>query len=83
MCMTITLPPNQSAWLEAEVAAGRFPSVQEAVQYAVADMMTVAADDFEWARPLIEAADASLARGEGVPAEQVFRNWREHLKTSR
>ncbi len=81
--MTVTLPPNQRQWLEAQVAAGRFSSVEDAVQHAVADMMMLSADDFEWARPYIEAADASLARGEGISADKVFQNWSEHLKASR
>ena len=81
--MNITLPPEQRQWLEARVAAGTYASVDEAIRHAVADMMMLAADDFEWARPHIEAADASLARGEGVPADEVFRRWREHVKAPR
>lgn len=80
--MTITLPHEQREWLEAQVAAGVFPSIDAAVQQAIADKMTLS-DDFEWARPYIEAADASLARGEGIAADKVFQNWRDHLKAPR
>lgn len=81
--MTITLPPDQLEWLESQVAAGRFPSVEEAVRQAVSDMITFSGDDFEWACAYIEAADASLARGQGIPADKVFHNWHGHFKASR
>jgi hypothetical protein len=37
--MTITLAPEQQTWLEAEVAAGHYVSVEEAVRLAVAELM--------------------------------------------
>jgi Arc/MetJ-type ribon-helix-helix transcriptional regulator len=71
--MTVTLTPKQQAWLEAEVAAGHFASVEEAVQIAVAELMRpVDTRDLSWAKPYIDEARASLARGEGIPADQVF-----------
>lgn len=71
--MTITLTPKQQAWIEAEVAAGRFASVEEAVQMAVAElMMPMDTADLSWAKPYLDAARASLKRGEGIDAEEVF-----------
>ena len=81
--VTITLPPDQRQWLEAQVAAGHFPSVDEAVQAAVAEMMALAAEDFEWARPYIEEADASLARGEGIPGAQFLERLDRRLSALR
>ena len=75
--MTITLTPEQQKWLEAEVAAGHFASVEEAVQVAIAELMRP--DDL-WAKPYIDVARASLARGEGIPAEQVFAEVDKRLK---
>ena len=43
--MTITLTPEQQEWLEAEVAAGHFSSVEEAVQFAVAELMRLRRDE--------------------------------------
>ncbi len=37
--MNVKLPKDQQKWLEAEVAAGRFASIDEAVALAVADLM--------------------------------------------
>ncbi len=34
--------------------------------------MHVADDDLDWARPYLEKGDASLARGEGIPADEFF-----------
>jgi hypothetical protein len=36
--------------------------------------------DLSWAKPYIDEARASLARGEGLPAEQVFAEIDERLK---
>jgi len=69
--MTITLTPKQQKWLEAEVAAGRFASVEEAVQLAVAELMRpIETTDLSWAKSYIDEARASLARGEGVTLEE-------------
>ena len=81
--VTITLVPDQCQWLEAQVAAGHFPSIDEAVQAAVAEMMALAAEDFESARPYIEEADASLARGEGIPGAQFLERLDRRLNALR
>ena len=79
--MTITLTPEQQKWLEAEVAAGHFGSGEEAVQVAVAELMRpVDTSDLSWAKPYIDVARASLARGEGIPADQVFAEVDTRLK---
>lgn len=71
--MTITLTKKQQDWLEAEVAVGHFASVEEAVQVAVAELMRpIDTRDLSWAKPYIDEARASLARGEGIPADKVF-----------
>ncbi len=69
--MTITLTPEQLKWLEQQVAGGQFASVEEAVRLAVAELMADNSDDLAWAKPLVDEARASLARGEGVSADSV------------
>ena len=69
--MTITLAPEQLRWLEQQVAGGHFESVEDAVQLAVAGMMTIDTDNLTWAKSLVEEARASLARGEGIPSDSV------------
>jgi Arc/MetJ-type ribon-helix-helix transcriptional regulator len=71
--MTITLTPKQQQWLESEVAAGRFASVEEAVRLAVAELMLpIDTDDLAWAKPYVDVARQSAAGGETVPAEDVL-----------
>ena len=79
--MAITLTPEQQKWLEAEVAAGRFVSVEEGVRLAAAELMPpIDMTDLSWAKPYLDEARASLAAGKGIPAEQVFAEVDERLK---
>ena len=82
--MTITLTPEQQKWLETQVAAGRFVSIEEAVRLAVAELMLpVDTSDLSWAKPYLDEARASLARGEGVPADAVFAEIEARLEKRR
>lgn len=75
--MSIQLSPEQQRWLEAQVAAGHFSSLEEAVAVAIADLMATAEDDLDWAKPLVDEAIASVERGEGIPADEA---WERILK---
>jgi antitoxin ParD1/3/4 len=65
--MNIPLRPDQEDWLKAQVAGGRFTSLEEAVASAVAGLRAQEAVDDAWAQPLIDEALAALDRGEGTP----------------
>jgi antitoxin ParD1/3/4 len=71
--MNIKLPPDQQKWLEAQVAAGHFDTIDEALTVAVADLMSIHDDDLAWAKPYVERARASLARGDTISGEEFFR----------
>jgi hypothetical protein len=47
----ITLTPEQQRWLEAEVAAGRLPSIEHAVRMAVADFKITNTGALRWPKP--------------------------------
>jgi antitoxin ParD1/3/4 len=82
--MTITLTPDQQKWLEAEVAAGRIPSVEEAVRLAVDHLlMPVDTTDLSWAKPYLDEARAQIARGEYVTHEEFKRELAERIKSLR
>ena len=49
--MNIPLPPDQEDWLKAQVAAGRFASLEEAIASAVAGLQAQEAFDDTWAKP--------------------------------
>jgi len=70
--MNIKLPSEQQKWLEDQVAAGRFGSVDAALTLAVADLMAADIDDLDWAKPHVEQARASVARGDVISGEVWF-----------
>jgi antitoxin ParD1/3/4 len=72
--MNVTLRPEQQKWLEEQVAAGHFTSIDTAIAAAVADLMAINDDDFAWAKPYVDEALASVERGE-VIAGQSFLKW--------
>ncbi len=69
MTQTFELTPQQLEWLEAQVEAGVFPSVEEGVRLAVADMMMLAQDDLDWAKPFVDAARNSVSEGKSVSGD--------------
>ena len=79
MTTVVTLTPAQEAWLEAQVAAGHLPSIDDAVRSAVADLMTIANDDLAWAKPYVDEARASIARGDVTNGEVVLARLRERI----
>jgi antitoxin ParD1/3/4 len=81
--MNITLPPEQQKWLKSEVAAGRFHSLDDAIAAAVAELMTIDSDDLAWARPFVEQARASVARGDVVSGDEFFERLQSKLDALR
>jgi predicted transcriptional regulator len=66
---TITLPPDLLAWARDEVAAGRAESVEALVAQALQERRA----EIEYVCGKLDEARASLARGEGVPLDEAFR----------
>ena len=81
--MNITLPAEQLRWLEAEVAAGRFSSIDDAVAVAIAELMSIDNDDLAWAKPYVEQARASVARGDVMSGDEFFKRLDRKLDTLR
>jgi antitoxin ParD1/3/4 len=65
--MNVPIAQSKADWLKAQVAAGRFASLTEAVEAAVARLQADDSIDDRWAKPLIDEALAALDRGEGTP----------------
>jgi antitoxin ParD1/3/4 len=70
--MNISLPKEQLEWLEAEVAAGHFASIDEALSVAVADLKALSEDDLAWAKPYVDEAREQVARGETLSEAEFF-----------
>lgn len=72
--MTITLTPEQQAWIDAHVAQGEYASIQDAarslIDAAIGDLDSVATDDLAWAKPLVDEALAAFERGEVMTLEE-------------
>jgi Arc/MetJ-type ribon-helix-helix transcriptional regulator len=70
--MNVSLSREQQEWLEAEVAAGRFSSVDEALAAAVAELKAQE-DDLVWAKHYVDEARASVASGDVISGEEFFK----------
>jgi len=84
--MNIRLEPDTEEWLKAQVAEGRFESIEDAVEALVADDRAEAAldeEDLSWAKPYIEEGLADLEAGRTIPAEQVYAELRAKFSRSR
>ncbi len=66
---SITLPADLEAWARAEVAAGR----AESVEALVAQALNGRRAEIEYVRSQLDEGRVSLARGEGIPLEEAFR----------
>jgi antitoxin ParD1/3/4 len=81
--MNVKLPPEQQEWLDDQVAAGRFSSMDEALSTAVADLMAMHGDDFAWAKPYVDQARASVARGDVLSGEEYFKRLNAKIEALR
>lgn len=68
MDITLDLTDEQRRWLAAQVAAGKFPSMEAAAQHAIAERMAqdggaLENDDLSWAKPLVDEAVGQFEQG--------------------
>lgn len=72
--MTISLTPEQQAWLNAHVARGDFASVEDAARQLIDERIAERAleegDDLAWAKPYVDEALAAAARGDVLTREE-------------
>jgi antitoxin ParD1/3/4 len=81
MAMTFTLTPEQERRLEAEVAAGRFESVEQAIRMAIDHFVSPDISDLSWAKSYIDVARAQIERGEFVTHEEFKREITERIRS--
>ena len=70
--MNVTLSAEHRRWLTQQVADGKFATVEDCVASAIEQLRISSKLDLEWARPHLAAAEASLARGEGIEGKQFL-----------
>jgi len=72
--MTISLTPEQQAWINARIERGEFTSIEEAVQQLIEERICEREleeiDDMAWAKPLVDEALAEVERGEFISIEE-------------
>jgi Arc/MetJ-type ribon-helix-helix transcriptional regulator len=78
MTITLTLSREQEESLKALVDSGRFESVEEAVQVAVAEL--VRPEDV-WAKPYLDVARGQIERREFVTHDEFKRDLADRIKT--
>jgi antitoxin ParD1/3/4 len=84
--MTITLTPEQIAWIDAHVARGEFPSVAEAVRQLIDERIAerlIEDDDLSWAKPLVDQAIAEADRGDVMSLDEHKARNAAHLAALR
>ena len=81
--MNITLPSETENWLRQRVAEGQNESIEQLLDTLVAERrlaeLEIEQDDHLWAKPAIDEALASLARGEGSPIGEVAQRLKAEL----
>jgi predicted transcriptional regulator len=84
--MNIRLKPDTEEWLKAQVAEGRFASIENAVELLLQEARSNrdAFDnaDLAWVKPYIEEGLAALEAGDVVPAEEVYAELRARYSKS-
>ena len=79
--MNVVLPPEQMEWLRAEVAAGHYASIDEALSVAVAELMAARVSDLAWAEPFVKRARESFARGDVISADEFLQRVSRKIET--
>jgi hypothetical protein len=84
--MNIRLKPETEEWLKAQVAAGRYPSVEEAVEILLVAARIGQAPmnnpDLAWAKHYIDDGTAPRDTGGTIPSDEVQRELLSRVKTS-
>ena len=72
--MKVELTPDAAQWVRAEIAAGTFPTPEDAVRHAIQQAKLIA---------LRTTLDAAEAEGGSFTTDDVRRHAREHLDSLR
>jgi predicted transcriptional regulator len=83
----VRLNPAAEAYLKAQVASGRFSSVEEAIGALTRDdeiaHVELDAADLSWTKPYIDKGMADLDAGRIIPADAVHAELRENVRAKR
>jgi antitoxin ParD1/3/4 len=72
--MTISLTPEQQAWIDARIGRGEFTSIEEAARQLIEERISEREleeiDDMAWAKPYVDEALAAVERGDFITLEE-------------
>ena len=72
--MSVSLTPEQQAWLTAHVERGEFRSIDEAarqlIDERIAERMAEENDDLAWAKPYVDEALLEVAAGKVLTRQE-------------
>ena len=85
--MNVRLRPETEEWLKAQVAAGRYPSVEEAVEIILVAAKLAQGPvnnnpELAWAKHYLDEGTAAREAGDALPAEEIQRELLARVKTS-
>jgi predicted transcriptional regulator len=85
--VNIRLKPNAEAYLKAQVASGRFASVEDAIDALTRDDEIAQAEldaaDLSWTKPYIDKGMADFEAGRTVSADTVHAELRDRFRAKR
>jgi Arc/MetJ-type ribon-helix-helix transcriptional regulator len=70
--MNVEIKDRTAAILQAQLAAGNFATIDEAIEAAVLALIDVDDSDLAWAKPHLAVADEQIAAGQTVNEEDAF-----------
>ena len=80
--MTISLTPEQQAWIAAHVATGDFSSPENAARQLIDESIAARAEielgDLAWVKPQVDEAMVEVDRGEIMTREEYRRRLLAH-----
>lgn len=70
--MNIEIKRHTAAILKAQVDAGHFASIDDAIDAAVLGLIDMNEGDLSWAKPLLDEADRDIEAGRTLSEEEAF-----------
>jgi antitoxin ParD1/3/4 len=71
--MTISLTPEQEAWIETHIKRGEFASLEDAARQLIDERIAervIEEDDLAWAKPYVDEARTAVANGDVISREE-------------
>jgi Arc/MetJ-type ribon-helix-helix transcriptional regulator len=81
--LTLSLSPEQEAFLAGLVGEGGAASLEEAIRHLIEDAMfarQMEGEDLSWMKPYVDEADEQIKRGKHMTLDEYRRRMDAHMK---